>query len=160
MQIRCSEPADRDAVWAVLEPVFREGETYPVARDVTKDDALAYWFGHGAAVFVAEADGGVLGSYYLRPNTGGGGAHVANCGYAVAPAARGKGVGRALLAHSLEEARRRGFKAMQYNLVIATNERAIALWKSGGFEIVGRLPEAFDHPSHGLVDALVMYRAL
>jgi ribosomal protein S18 acetylase RimI-like enzyme len=161
MQIR---PAVRDrdapAVWRVIEPAFRAGETYPLARDVSEQDALAYWFTTGHAVFVAEDASGVLGSYYLRANTGGGGAHVANCGYITAPAMRGRGIARAMCEHSLARARERGFKAMQFNFVISTNETAVKLWQSCGFAIVGRLPRAFAHPTLGFVDALVMFREL
>jgi ribosomal protein S18 acetylase RimI-like enzyme len=123
-------------------------------------EALDYWFGSQHEVFVAEEDGQVLGTYFLQPNQRGGGSHVGNCGYVTAPWATGRGVARAMCAHSLERARERGFKAMQFNFVVSTNKRAIALWQSFGFEIVGRLPGAFEHPTVGFVDALVMYRSL
>jgi len=109
---------------------------------------------------VAEDNAGVVGTYFLQPNQQGGGLHVANCGYVTAPWATGRGVARAMCAHSLDRARERGFKAMQFNFVVSANERAIALWQSFGFEIVGRLPGAFHHPAAGFVDALVMYRSL
>jgi GNAT superfamily N-acetyltransferase len=111
-------------------------------------------------VFVAEHDAQILGTYFLQPNQQGGGAHVANCGYVTAAWATGRGVARAMCVHSLEHARSRGFSAMQFNFVVSTNERAIALWQSVGFRIVGRLPGAFRHPTAGFVDALVMYRSL
>ena len=158
--IRPAAPADNDAIWAILEPTFRAGETYPIPRDIGRADALAYWRAAGHEVFVAEAEGHVLGTYYLRANNRGGGAHVANCGYMVAPEAGGRGVARAMCQDSLERARRRGFRAMQFNFVIASNERAVHLWQSCGFSVVGRLPEAFAHPRLGLVDALVMVRNL
>ena len=107
-----------------------------------------------------ERDGELLGTYYMRANQQGGGSHVANCGYMTAPAASGQGVARAMCAHSLDHARVRGFRAMQFNFVVGTNERAVALWQSFGFAIVGRLAQAFDHPRLGLVDAVVMYRML
>ena len=158
--IRPATDADDDAIWAILEPTFRAGETYPIPRDISRVDALAYWQAPSHAVFVAVENGTVVGTYYLRANNRGGGAHVANCGYMTAPAATGRGVARTMCAHSLDEARRRGFKAMQFNFVIASNARAVRLWQSCGFAIVGTLPEAFDHPRLGLVDAYVMYRAL
>jgi ribosomal protein S18 acetylase RimI-like enzyme len=96
----------------------------------------------------------------LQPNQQGGGSHVANCGYVTAPWATGRGVARAMCAHSLDRARERGFRAMQFNFVVSTNQRAVALWQSLGFEIIGRLPGAFQHPTAGFVDALVMYRSL
>jgi len=150
----------RDNIWRVLEPMIRAGETYPLPRDLSRADALAYWHAAQHAVFVAEADGVVVGTYYLRPNNRGGGAHVANCGYVVALDATGQGVARAMCAHSLETARARGFRAMQFNFVISSNERAVRLWQSCGFAIVGRLPGAFEHPRLGFVDALVMFRML
>ena len=161
MQIRSASPhADEDAIWAVLEPTIRAGETYTLPRDMARQAALAYWFAPQHEVFVAEEDAGVLGTYFLQANQHGGGSHVANCGYVTAPWATGRGVARAMCAHSLERARERGFKAMQFNFVVSTNERAVALWHSFGFEIVGRLPGAFHHPAAGFVDALVMYRSL
>lgn len=158
--IRPATPADDDAIWAILEPTFRAGETYPQPPDISRADAMAYWRSPGHAVFVAEADGRVVGTYYLRANNKGGGAHVANCGYMVAPGATGRGVARTMCEHSLEQARARGFSAMQFNFVIASNERAVQLWQACGFKIVGTLPGAFVHPVGGLVDAYVMYRKL
>ncbi len=164
MRIRAAEASDDDAIWRVLEPMIRAGETYPLPRDLTKAVALGYWRSPRHAVFVAQdgaGDGGaIVGTYYLRANNDGGGAHVANCGYVVAPQAAGHGVARAMCAHSLERARERGFRAMQFNFVISSNERAVKLWQSCGFAIVGTLPGAFAHPARGLVDAYVMYRAL
>jgi ribosomal protein S18 acetylase RimI-like enzyme len=122
--------------------------------------ALSYWRSPGHEVFVAEQDGKVLGTYYMRANQQGGGSHVGNCGYMTAREASGQGVARAMCTHSLAHARARGFRSMQFNFVVSTNERAIALWQSFGFEIVGRLAGAFMHPRLGLVDAVVMYRTL
>jgi len=158
--IRPATAPDRDGIWRVLEPMIRAGETYPLPRDMSEGDALAYWFAPEHAVFVADGRGVVLGTYYLRANNRGGGAHVANCGYVVAPDATGQGVARAMCAHSLEEARGRGFHAMQFNFVISSNERAVRLWQSMGFAIVGRLPAVFEHPRLGFVDAFVMFRKL
>ncbi|MFO1247433.1 MAG: N-acetyltransferase [Alphaproteobacteria bacterium] len=160
MIIRPASRADDDALWRILEPVLRAGETYPQPRDIPREDALAYWWKPEHIVFVAEGEGGILGTYYLKPNSTGPASHVANCGYMVAADAGGRGLGRALCLHSLEEARKRGFRAMQFNQVISTNARAIHLWTSCGFETIGRLPGAFHHPTQGYVDALVMYRAL
>jgi ribosomal protein S18 acetylase RimI-like enzyme len=160
MLIRPAIPEDDNAIWAILEPTFRAGETYPIPRDISRADALAYWRSPGHAVFVAEEHSQAVGTYYLRANNKGGGAHVANCGYIVAPEAMGHGVARAMCAHSLDEARARGFRAMQFNFVIASNERAVKLWRSCGFAIVGTLPQVFAHPRLGLVDAYVMHRAL
>jgi L-amino acid N-acyltransferase YncA len=158
--IRPAQSQDREAIWRILEPVIRAGETYPLPRDMSRADAIAYWMGSDRETFVAEEDGRLLGTYYLRANQLGGGAHVANCGYITASNATGRGVGRQMCEHSLENARSRGFRAMQFNFVVSTNERAIRLWQRLGFEAVGRLPLAFEHPGHGYVDALVLFRTL
>jgi ribosomal protein S18 acetylase RimI-like enzyme len=160
MQIRLARHDDRDAIWRILQPTIRAGETYALPSDMSEGDAIAYWMGPDRETFVAEEDGFVLGTYYLRPNQLGGGVHVANCGYVTAPEATGRGVARRMCEHSLQQARDRGFRAMQFNFVVATNERAIRLWQSLGFETVGRLPKAFLHPRHGYTDALVMFRVL
>jgi ribosomal protein S18 acetylase RimI-like enzyme len=151
MLIRPTEPGDSDAIWSILEPTFRAGETYPMPRDISRNDALAYWHSLGHSVFVAEDEGTVVGTYYLRANNRGGGKHVANCGYVVAPDAFGRGVARTMCAHSLDQARARGFTAMQFNFVISSNERAVRLWQELGFVIAGRLPGAFRHPRLGFV---------
>ena len=159
--IRPGTRRDDDAIWKILEPTLRAGETYPQPRAITREQALAYWWQPAHTIFVAEDnDGRLVGTYYIKPNTGGPGSHVANGGYMTLPEAWGHGVGRALCMHSLDEARRRGFRAMQFNLVIATNARAVHLWQSCGFEIVGRLPGAFEHPVHDFVDALILYQIL
>ena len=151
---------DADAIWRILEPVVRAGETYPLPREMNKDEALAYWMGTGHEVFVAEEDGEIVGTYFLKANQKGGGAHVANCGYVTAAAAQGRGLARMMCHHSIERAKERAFRAMQFNFVVATNANAVRLWQSCGFQVVGRLPDAFLHPRLGYVDALVMYRAL
>lgn len=160
MEVRLASNADGEAIWRILEPVLRAGDTYTLPRDIDRAAALAYWLSPDHEVFVAESKGAILGTYYLRANQRGGGAHVANCGYVTAPWASGRGVARALCTHSLDRARARGFRAMQFNFVVSSNERAVRLWQGFGFEIVGRLPEAFLHPTLGYVDAYVMYRKL
>jgi len=160
MLIRPATPRDDGAIWRILEPTIRAGETYPLPRDLDERGALAYWRTPGHEVFVAEDGGEILGTYYMRANNRGGGAHVANCGYMTAEAARGRGIARAMCEHSLREAAARGFSAMQFNFVVSRNEAALHLWQSCGFEIVGRLPEAFNHPRFGRVDTLVLHRKL
>ncbi len=160
MLIRPATPQDASTIWTIIGPVIRAGETYALDRDLDEAHALSYWMGADRETFVAEADGMVLGTYYLRSNQAGGGDHVCNCGYMTDPAAAGRGVARAMHEHSLEQARSRGYRAMQFNFVVSVNERAVQLWSSLGFEIVGRLPGAFRHPAHGHVDALVMFRTL
>ncbi|OLB19532.1 MAG: GNAT family N-acetyltransferase [Acidobacteria bacterium 13_2_20CM_2_57_6] len=160
MLIRPATAADKNAIWTIMEPILRAGETYTLPRDMDKASALAYWFSGEREVFVAEDNGSIVGTYSLQANQKGGGSHVANCGYMTAVTAAGRGVGRAMCAHSLDRARARGFRSMQYNFVISTNERAVRLWQSFGFEIAGRLPRAFEHPTRGYVDAYIMYRDL
>lgn len=160
LAIRLAGTRDHDALWTILEPIIREGTTYPVDQSASREECLAFWFAPDKQVFVAQNDGVVLGTYYLRPNSTGPAAHVANAGYMVHPDARGRGVARAMALDSFDRAIADGFLAMQFNLVIATNLGAIKLWRSVGMEEVGRLKQAFRHPTQGLVDALVMYRLL
>ena len=160
MEIRPATKTDSHAIWEILEPVIREGETYTLPRNMTEEGALAYWYAPEHEVFVAEDSNRMVGTYFLQANQKGGGAHVANCGYVTAGCAVGRGVARAMCTHSLEHARIRGFRSMQFNFVVSTNDRAVRLWQSLGFETVGRLPGAFLHPRFGYVDALVMFRNL
>jgi ribosomal protein S18 acetylase RimI-like enzyme len=168
IRVRAATSADRDAIWEIFREVIAAGETYPIDPDISRDDALAYWFQPGAHAYVAEQDvesgakqdRRILGSYTVHPNQSGGGAHVANAAFIVAKHARGQGIGRALGEHCFIEARRLGFRAMQFNFVISTNESAVKLWQDLGMKIVGTLPGAFRHPEKGYVDVYVMYRSL
>jgi ribosomal protein S18 acetylase RimI-like enzyme len=160
VRVRPAAPTDDAAIWAILEPVIRAGETYALPRDLGRAAALAYWRAPAHEVFVAEDGGTIVGTYFLQANQHGGGAHVCNCGYVTAPNAQGRGVARTMCEHSLAQARIAGFRAMQFNFVVSTNERAVALWQRLGFAIVGTLPGAFAHPTRGYVDAFVMYRVL
>jgi ribosomal protein S18 acetylase RimI-like enzyme len=163
MLIRLAKSSDHEEIWKILEPMIRAGETYTLPRDMSREAALAFWLAPANETFVwgeDEAGGAILGTYFLRANQGGGGEHVANCGYVTLHAAQGRGIARAMCLHSLERAKERGFRAMQFNFVVSSNERAVKLWLGLGFEIVGRLPGAFQHPERGFVDALVMYRTL
>lgn len=160
MLIRPASAEDRAEIWSIVEPVIRAGETYTLDREMSEDDALAYWLGADKETFVAEENGAILGTYYMRPNQAGAGRHVCNCGFMTRGSAAGRGVARRMCEHSLEHARSRGYRAMQFNFVVSANERAVRLWRSLGFQIVGRLPLAFHHPTHGYVDAFVMYQQL
>jgi len=148
------------AIWQMLEPVLRSGETYALPRDWSKTEALGFWCAPEKHSFVAIINDQVVGTYYLKANQLGGGSHVANCGYITSAAAQGKGIAKAMCAHSLDKARQLGFKAMQFNCVVASNTRAIDLWHKMGFATVGTLPNAFAHPSLGFVDAYVMYQGI
>jgi ribosomal protein S18 acetylase RimI-like enzyme len=152
MDIRPATDADWPAIWAAMEPAIREGETLTLDRETTADQA------HEVAVAVV--DGAVVGSSFLRPNQPGPGSHVGNCGYIVAPSAAGQGIARALCRHTQERGRERGFRALQFNIVISTNTRAVAAWEGEGFHIAGTLPGAFRRPNGDYVDAYVMFKSL
>jgi ribosomal protein S18 acetylase RimI-like enzyme len=160
MVIRPACAEDNAAIWTIIGPTIRAGETYALDPMLSEADALAYWLGSDKETFVVEDEGAILGTYYMRQNQAGGGRHVSNCGYMTSASATGRGVAGRMCEHSLEYARSRGFTAMQFNFVVSTNDRAVRLWQKLGFEIVGRLPLAFEHPAHGYVDALVMFRNL
>ncbi len=160
MHIRPACKEDAPDIWRIIGPTIRAGETYALDPDMSEAAALAYWMGSDRETFVAVEKDEIVGTYYIRPNQAGGGKHICNCGYMTSAAAMGRGVARAMCRHSLEHARQRGYRGMQFNFVVSTNSRAVALWQSFGFEIVGRLPQAFHHPTAGYVDALVMFRAL
>jgi L-amino acid N-acyltransferase YncA len=160
LTIRPYAPADWPALWDIIEPILRAGETYPQPPETSEAEAHHWWIDEHRAVFVAEEAGRVLGSYYLTDNKPGLGSHVANAGFIVAPSAAGRGVGRALGEHSLTAAPAHGYLALQFNLVVASNAASIRIWDALGFTRVGTLPKAFRHATEGLVDAIVMYKWL
>lgn len=160
MTLREAGRADADAVWKIMQPIVRGGESYAIPTDFSREESLDYWFLPVHEVWVAEQEGEILGTYYLRANGKGGACHAANCGYMTDIGAGGRGIASQMCLHSLERARQRGFLAMQFNFVIASNERAVRLWEKHGFTTVGRMPRAFLHPHLGFVDALVMHRFL
>jgi L-amino acid N-acyltransferase YncA len=161
IEIRRFEEQDWAAVWAVIAPVFRAGDTYPFPPDISEKEAHKVWVETPAATYVAvDGNGAILGTYYLKPNQPGLGSHVCNCGYLVATHARGRGIASAMCDHSQREAVTQGYRAMQFNLVVATNEVAVRLWQKHGFDIVGRLPGVFRHQRLGFVDAFVMFKQL
>ncbi|MGP1716906.1 MAG: N-acetyltransferase family protein [Methylophilus sp.] len=160
MHIREATLADFDQIWTIFQPIVAAGETYAYPRDTTRAQAITFWMEMPRKTFVAEENGTILGTYYIKTNQLGGGDHVCNCGYMVSPAARGLGLASSMCVHSQEIAKSLGYKAMQFNFVASTNEGAVRLWTKLGFETVGRLPKAFHHPSKGYVDALVMYKWL
>lgn len=148
-------------IWTFMQPVFESGDSYPNAIDTTSDEARAYWFAEEKTTFVAaDSSGEILGVYYIRPNQPTLGAHICNCGYVVAASARGRGVASLMCEHSQDFARDNGYRGMQYNLVVSSNEGAIRLWKKHGFDIIGTTPGAFAHKDLGYVDAHIMFKSL
>lgn len=160
MEIRAAAEPDHDPIWRIFHAVVAAGDTYAIDPYISREEALAYWFGADIQAYVAETAGDIVGTYILRPNQSGGGSHVANAAFMVAPEARAQGIGRAMGEHCLSEARRLGFRAMQFNFVVSTNDPAVGLWQKLGFKIVGTLPGAFRHPEKGYVDVYVMFRSL
>jgi GNAT superfamily N-acetyltransferase len=170
LKIREATNADRDAIWEIFHEVVAAGDTYPLDPKMSREDAFAYWFQPEAHVYVVELDrfnrssseeaSEVVGTFMLHPNQSGGGGHVANAAFMVPAVARGQGIGRAMGEHCLREARRLGFRAMQFNFVVSTNESAVKLWQNLGMKIVAALPGAFRHPEKGYVDVYVMFRSL
>ena len=160
LKVRPATEADRDPVWIIFQAVVATGDTYAIDPEISRDDALSYWFRADTHTYVAERDGGVVGTYILRANQPGPGSHVANAAFMVASDAQGSGVGRIMAEHCLSEARHLGFRAMQFNFVVSTNMPAIHLWEQLGFKIVGTLPAAFHHPQKGYIDVYVMFRSL
>ena len=159
IEIREATAGDRDAIWDIFREVVAASDTYAFDPGMSRHDALGYWFQADTRTYVAESRGRILGTYILRPNQSGGGSHVANAAFMVAPDARGQGIGRAMAEHCLSEARLLGFRAMQFNFVVSTNDSAVRLWQKLGFKIVGTLPGAFHHPEKGYVDVYVMFRS-
>src|SRR6266700_8057490 len=155
LQIRRARKEDREAIWQIFHAVVAKGDTYVFDPNTSRRKALAYWLGPKTRCYVALSDQGIVGSYILKANQPGLGSHVAHAGFMVSPSARGRGIGRAMAEHCLHEAWRLGFRAMQFNFVVATNTGAIRLWQDLGFEIVGTLASAFRHPDKGYVDVYV-----
>lgn len=160
MTIREATENDFDAIWPIFHEIVKAGETYAYPTDTSKEQAEKIWMDTPLKTFVTEEQGQILGTYYIKTNQAGPGDHVCNCGYMVSSQARGRGLATAMCEHSQQVARQLGYKAMQFNFVASTNEGAVRLWTRLGFDTVGRLPKAFNHPTQGFVDALVMYKWL
>lgn len=160
MNIRPAVESDFVAMWPIFQQVVFDEATYVFASDTTYEDAFAYWFGPGAVSYVAEDNGQIIGMYKMIPNQRDLGSHVANASFMVSPVQSGKGIGQSLGMHCLQEAKKAGYRAMQFNFVVSTNKAAVALWQKLGFSIVGTLPKAFCHKHLGYVDAYVMHRFL
>jgi RimJ/RimL family protein N-acetyltransferase len=160
MKIREFTENEFEKIWLIFHEIVSKGETYAYPRDTSREEAERLWVHLPRKTYVIEDEGQIVGTYYIKTNQPGAGSHVCNCGYMVSPEARGKGFATAMCEHSQVIARELGYKAMQFNLVVSTNEGAVRLWKKLGFDIVGRLPLAFNHPTKGYVDAFVMYKWL
>jgi ribosomal protein S18 acetylase RimI-like enzyme len=160
MEIRRAFSSDKQPVWQIMKAVIATGDTYVLDPETPEDEMIAYWFAPEKHIYVADEDGEIFGTYWLKANQPGLGSHVGNGAYMVSPNAKGKGIGRMMAEHSIGEARRLGFTAMQFNFVVKSNDVAVKLWQSVGFEIIGEIPEAFNHKQNGLTNAYIMYRKL
>ncbi len=160
MLIREATSSDFEEVWPIFREIASAGDTYAYPRNTSREEAERLWIHVPQRTFVVEIDGRIVGTYYIKTNQDGPGNHVCNCGYMVSSSARGKGIATALCVHSQKMAVELGYKAMQFNFVASTNDGAVRLWQKMGFDVVGRLPLAFNHPVKGYVDALVMYKWL
>ena len=160
LKIREAIEADFEKIWPIFQKIASAGETYAYPQNISKKEAEKIWMKVPRKTFVAEEEGEILGTYYIKTNQSGPGSHVCNCGYMVSLKARGKGLATAMCEHSQKIAIKLGYKAMQFNFVATSNAGAVKLWNKLGFDTVGRLPKAFNHPSKGYVDALIMYKWL
>ena len=160
IEIRKAQSQDQDEVWEIIRQVIAKGDTYVFSPDSPREKMLAYWFGEDKHTYVATIDNKVVGTFLIKDNQPDLGSHIANAAYMTSPAASGQGIGRTMGEFSLAEAKRLGYKAMQFNIVIASNKSAIGLWQKLGFTIIGEIPEAFDHKQLGLTNAFIMYRKL
>ena len=160
MQIRIATVNDFNQIWPIFHDIVKAGDTYAYAPETNQIEAQKIWIEQPQETFVAEKNGKVLGTYYIKTNQAGPGKHVCNCGYMVSSIARGQGLATMMCEHSQVTARDMGYKAMQFNFVASSNITAVKLWQKLGFETVGNLPKAFNHPEAGLIDALVMYKWL
>jgi ribosomal protein S18 acetylase RimI-like enzyme len=167
LEIRKATEEDKPAVWQIVKAVIAGGDTYTFAPDSTEEEMMAFWFSPDKHTYIAllseppaSAGGAIAGTFFLKANQPALGAHIANAGYMVAPGNYGKGIGRQMAEWSLGEARRLGFTAMQFNFVVKSNVHAVKLWQDIGFEIIGEIPDAFDHRQNGMTNAYIMYRKL
>ncbi|HLM60586.1 MAG TPA: N-acetyltransferase [Pyrinomonadaceae bacterium] len=160
LEIRKATEKDQTQIWEIIKSVIASGDTYVFSPNSSKEKMLAFWCGADKQTYVALAENKIVGTFFIKDNQPDLGSHIANAGYMVAPEAKGKRIGRLMAEFSLEEARKLGYKAMQFNFVVKTNEVAVKLWCNLGFEIIGEIPEAFDHAENGLTNALIMFRKL
>ena len=160
LEIRKAISADAGQIWKIIQPIILNGDTYVFDPKSTKEEMLVYWYGQDKHTYVATENDKIVGTFFIKDNQPGLGSHIANAAYMTLPAASGQGIGKTMGEFSLEEAKRLGYKAMQFNIVVKSNERALRLWEKLGFKIVGEIPEAFNHLQHGLTNAYILYRKL
>ena len=160
IEFRKAMENDKSAIWQIIKAVIAGGDTYVFSPDASESEMMAYWFTPDKHNYIAVLDGRVVGTFWLRANQPGLGSHVGNAAYIVSPDAAGNGIGKQMALWSLDEARRLGFTAMQFNFVVKSNTVAVRLWQKVGFEIIGEIPDAFNHKQNGLTNALIMYREL
>ncbi len=160
LHIRKYMEEDASSIWGILEPVVKNGDVFAYSPTATKEEMLSYWCAPTKCTYTALLDGQIAGTFFIQDNQPGLGSHIANAGYATSPMFTGRGVGKEMALFSLQEARKLGYKAMQFNLVVKTNQRAVRLWQTTGFQIIGEIPEAFQHKTLGLVNAYIMYQKL
>jgi GNAT superfamily N-acetyltransferase len=160
LEIKKATPANHDAIWEIIRDVIATGDTYAFSPVSTKEQMLAYWCAPAAHTYIALLDGEIAGTFVMKDNQPDLGSHIANAGYMVSPLVARQGIGKAMAEFSLEEAKRIGYKAMQFNFVVKSNERAVQLWQHLGFAIIGEIPDAFNHRMYGLTNVYIMYRKL
>src|SRR5882762_1452580 len=160
IHIRKSGAEDADEIWKILQPIIRLGDSFAYSPSSTKAEMLGYWFDKKKHTYTALLNDKIVGTFFIQDNQPGLGSHIANAGYATSPKAYGQGIGKQMGIFSLDEARKLGYKAMQFNIVVKTNERAVKLWKDIGFKIIGEIPDAFQHRALGMVNAYIMYQKL
>jgi L-amino acid N-acyltransferase YncA len=158
MTIRKAQEADYDGIWEIFSSVIKTGDTYAFSPDTPKSSLSTYWFANTMDTFVAIENSEIVGTYFIKPNQPGLGSHIANCGYMVNTNHRGKGIGKLLCEHSIQFAREKGYKGIQFNIVVSTNKIAVELWQKSGFRIIGTTPKGFKHQELGLVDTYIMFR--
>jgi len=160
VEIRKAIKTDEPQIWKIIKSVISSGDTYVFAPDSSEEKMLAFWCGADKKTYVALSEKKIVGTFFLKANQPDLGSHIANAGYMVAPEARGKRIGRTMAEFSIEEARRLGYTAMQFNFVVKSNEAAVKLWLDSGFKIIGEIPEAFNHLEKGLTNAYIMHRKI
>jgi GNAT superfamily N-acetyltransferase len=160
IEIRKATDADKPTIGKIMKAVVATGDTYTLDPNSTEEELVQTWFSPNMHTYVALLDGEIVGTFFLRANQAALGAHVGNAGYMVKPDVYSKGIGRHMGEWSLNECRRLGFHSLQFNFVVKTNERAVKLWESIGMQIIGEIPEAFNHKELGLVNAYIMYQKL